>query len=85
MPYKALIIDDEPDIRDLIQITLERMEIECSSAATFSEAIQTLEQYEFHFCLTDMKLPDGNGMDLIALAQKKYPKMPGRHISRKGG
>ncbi len=76
MPYKALIIDDEPDIRDLIQITLERMEIECSSAATFSEAIQTLEQHEFHFCLTDMKLPDGNGMDLIALAQKKYPKMP---------
>lgn len=76
MTYKALIIDDEPDIRDLIQMTLERMDIECSSAATFSEAISLLEQQEFHFCLTDMKLPDGNGMDLIALAQKKYKKMP---------
>jgi two-component system response regulator PilR (NtrC family) len=76
MTYKALIIDDEPDIRDLIQMTLERMDIECSSAATFSEAIALLEQQEFHFCLTDMKLPDGNGMDLIALAQKKYKKMP---------
>ena len=76
MTYKALIIDDEPDIRDLIQITLERMDIDCSSAATFSEAIALLEQQEFHFCLTDMKLPDGNGMDLIALAQKKYKKMP---------
>ena len=76
MTYKALIIDDEPDIRDLIQITLERMDIDCASAATFSEAIGLLEQQEFHFCLTDMKLPDGNGMDLIALAQKKYKKMP---------
>ena len=76
MSYRALIIDDEPDIRDLIQITLERMGIECSTAATFSEAIAQLEQQEFHFSLTDMKLPDGNGMDLIALAQKKYPKMP---------
>lgn len=76
MTYKALIIDDEPDIRDLIQITLERMDIECSSAADFSQAIALLEQQEFHFCLTDMKLPDGNGMDLIALSQKKYKKMP---------
>tara|TARA_R110001583_G_scaffold115807_1_gene266415 strand:- start:131 stop:1480 length:1350 start_codon:yes stop_codon:yes gene_type:complete len=76
MTYKALIIDDEPDIRDLIQITLERMEIDCACAADFSEAIALLEQQEFHFCLTDMKLPDGNGMDLIALAQKKYKKMP---------
>jgi two-component system response regulator PilR (NtrC family) len=76
MNYKALIIDDEPDIRDLIQITLERMDIDCTCAADFSQAISLLEQKEFHFCLTDMKLPDGNGMDLIALAQKKYPKMP---------
>ncbi len=74
--YKALIIDDEPDIRALIQITLERMDIECSCAADFSQAITLLEQQEFHFCLTDMKLPDGNGMDLIALAQKKYKRMP---------
>lgn len=76
MPYKALIIDDEPDIRDLIQISLERMDIECFSASDFSESIRLLEQHEFHFCLTDMKLPDGNGMDIISLAQKKYPKMP---------
>lgn len=76
MNYKALIIDDEPDIRDLIQITLERMDIDCTCAADFSQAIGLLEKGEFHFCLTDMKLPDGNGMDLIALAQKKYPKMP---------
>jgi two-component system response regulator PilR (NtrC family) len=76
MTYKALIIDDEPDIRDLIQITLERMNIECFCAADFSQAIALLKQQEFHFCLTDMKLPDGNGMDLIALAQKKYKKMP---------
>ena len=76
MTYKALIIDDEPDIRDLIQITLERMDIDCSCAADFSSAIALLDQQEFHFCLTDMKLPDGNGMDLIALAHKKYKKMP---------
>jgi two-component system response regulator PilR (NtrC family) len=49
MKYRALIIDDEPDIRDLIQITLERMDIECSCAADFSEAIALLEQQKFHF------------------------------------
>jgi two-component system response regulator PilR (NtrC family) len=76
MTYKALIIDDEPDIRNLIHITLKRMNIDCACAADFSEAIALLEQQEFHFCLTDMKLPDGNGMDLIALANKKYKKMP---------
>jgi two-component system response regulator PilR (NtrC family) len=76
MTYKALIIDDEPDIRNLIHITLERMNIDCACVADFSEAIALLEQQEFHFCLTDMKLPDGNGMDLIALANKKYRRMP---------
>jgi len=76
MSYHALIIDDEPDIRDLLYITLERMDIRCSRAATFSEAIEALEKQEFHFCLTDMKLPDGSGMDLVALAQQKYPRMP---------
>jgi two-component system response regulator PilR (NtrC family) len=76
MTYKALIIDDEPDIRNLIHITLKRMNIDCACAADFSEAIALLEQQDFHFCLTDMKLPDGNGMDLIALANKKYKKMP---------
>ena len=76
MQYQALIIDDEPDIRDLIVITLERMNIGCHTAGTFSEAITMLEKQEYHFCLTDMKLPDGNGMDLVALAQKKYKRMP---------
>jgi len=76
MSYQALIIDDEPDIRDLLSITLERMNIQCTTAANFSDAISALEKQEFHFCLTDMKLPDGSGMDLIALAQQKYPRMP---------
>jgi len=73
---KALIVDDEPDIRELLDITLSRMNIDSDCAADLSEARNLLEKNQYQVCLTDMKLPDGNGIDLVRLIQKKHPDMP---------
>lgn len=72
----ALIIDDEADIRTLVSITLERMGLECFGAANVAEARTLLQQRTYNFCITDMKLPDGNGLELIRYCQKNYPAMP---------
>ena len=74
--YRALIIDDEPDIRTLIAITLQRMGVECHQAANVREARQQLQERRYHLCITDMKLPDGNGLELINLCQQRFPDMP---------
>ena len=74
--YAALIIDDEPDIRTLISMTLQRMDLDCYQAANVSEALSLLQQRPYHFCITDMKLPDGNGLDIIELCNNRYPDMP---------
>lgn len=74
--YTALIIDDEPDIRDLIALTLQRMDMDCYQAGSVSEALALLQQRPYHFCITDMKLPDGNGLEIIELCHAKYTDMP---------
>ncbi|MDF1530043.1 MAG: response regulator, partial [Sedimenticola sp.] len=56
----ALIVDDEPDIRELLEITLGRMNIETRSAEDLRSARALLENEQFDLCLTDMRLPDGN-------------------------
>ena len=65
-PSIALIIDDEPDILQLLSITLGRMNIKTICAANVEEAKNQLSQQSFDLCLTDMKLPDGSGMDIIS-------------------
>ena len=72
----ALVVDDEPDIRELLEITLLRMGIDTVCAATVKEAYAALGTQEFHLCLTDMNLPDGNGIDLVAHIQKQFPSTP---------
>ncbi len=76
MTHKALIVDDEPDIRELLEITLARMGIETRSAATLGAAKDELARGQFQLCLTDMNLPDGNGIDLVAFIQKTQPQLP---------
>lgn len=73
---RALIIDDEPDIRELLSLTLERMDIDCDTAANLAEAQNFLATASYNLCLTDMKLPDGNGLDLVKIIQENYPAIP---------
>jgi len=72
----ALVIDDEPDIRELLEITLGRMQVNTHSVATVAEAKALIAQREFSFCLTDMKLPDGNGLEIVEYIQQHQPRMP---------
>ncbi|WP_250656791.1 sigma-54-dependent transcriptional regulator [Alkalimarinus coralli] len=72
----ALIVDDEPDIRELLEITLMRMGIDTCTAENLTKAKALLEQHEFNLCLTDMNLPDGNGIDLVCHIQQFYPQIP---------
>lgn len=74
--YRALIVDDEPDIRELLDITLSRMAIDCTTAATLGEARDLLSNQVFHLCLTDMSLPDGNGIDFVDWMQTQCPGIP---------
>ena len=76
MTTKALIIDDEPDISELLAITLERMAIECKTADDVSSALTLLKKESFQLCLTDMHLPDGSGLDIVQHIQKNYPQTP---------
>jgi len=72
----CLLVDDEPDILELLVMTLIPMGIECCTAGNLQEAKQQLDTQPISLCLTDMKLPDGNGIDLILHIQKHYAHIP---------
>ncbi|SEP60799.1 two-component system, NtrC family, response regulator PilR [Ectothiorhodospira magna] len=74
--HNVLIIDDEPDIRELLEITLGRMQLHTRAVGTVSEAKRLLENTHFDLCLTDMRLPDGDGIDLVDHMQIHHPNLP---------
>lgn len=80
----ALVIDDEPDILELLSLTLGRMEIETSVAADVASARDLLEKRHFDLCLTDMRLPDGDGLDLVDWMQTHAPGVPVAVITAHG-
>ncbi len=84
MTATALIIDDEPDIRELIAMTLARMGLDYHAAANLEEARNLLKEYEFNVCLTDMRLPDGNGVEFVKYMQSAQPEMPVAVITAHG-
>ena len=73
---RALIVDDEPDIRELLSMTLEQMGLEAVTAAKLSKAKKLLETEHFDLCLTDMNMPDGNGLELVDYVQSALPQLP---------
>ena len=81
---RVLVIDDERDIRELLTITLGRMNLDVESAANVAEAVQFLTEQTFDLCFTDMRLPDGSGQDIIELIAEKYPDMPVAMITAYG-
>ena len=76
MTKTALIVDDEPDIRELLEITLGRMKLNTEVAADLGQAYELLADKQFDLCLTDMNLPDGNGLDLVAHINSNHPDLP---------
>jgi two-component system response regulator PilR (NtrC family) len=80
----ALIVDDEPDICELLEITLLRMGIDATSAFDLGTAQKLLKRQNFDLCLTDMRLPDGNGIELVSHISRHYPELPVAMITAHG-
>jgi len=80
----VLIVDDEPDIRELLEITLLRMGLKTHCAKDYSAAKRWLIEINFDLCLTDMKLPDGDGIQLVEHIQSHYPNTPTAVITAHG-
>jgi two-component system, NtrC family, response regulator PilR len=84
MTQSILIVDDEPDIRELLEITLGRMNLATASAGDLCSARRLLAAREFQLCLTDMRLPDGDGLELVREIQSRHPQLPVAVITAHG-
>ncbi len=84
MTHTALIIDDEADIRELIAMSLDRIGLNTHTAANLDEARNLLESYRFDVCLTDMRLPDGNGVEFVKYILSVQPHLPVAVITAHG-
>lgn len=74
--FNCLVVDDETDIRELVVLTLERMDIKTDSASNLAEAKQLLASHTYNLCLTDMRLPDGLGLELVHHIAANYIGLP---------
>lgn len=73
---RVLVVDDEADIRELIDLTLARMGLETACAGSVAEAIAALKEDDFQLCLTDMRLPDGEGLEIVRYIAEHCPQTP---------
>jgi two-component system response regulator PilR (NtrC family) len=80
----VLIVDDESDICELLGITLQRMDLNPRTANTVAVAQRMLKTEQFDLCLTDMQLPDGDGLDLVKWIQQYSPSVPVAVITAHG-
>lgn len=75
-PRSALVVDDERDIRELLVLTLGRMGLRVDTAADVASAKAQLAANKYDICLTDMRLPDGNGLEVISHLNQRFPETP---------
>jgi two-component system, NtrC family, response regulator PilR len=68
---RLLVIDDEPDLRTLYELSLLREGYQLASAETVAEALALLQAERFQVVITDMKLPDGSGLDVLAWLERE--------------
>jgi two-component system response regulator PilR (NtrC family) len=80
----VLVVDDEPDLTELVALTLERMKIDTVVAGDLATARSELSARHFDLCLTDMRLPDGDGLDLVQWIQVQRPQLPVAVITAHG-
>ena len=71
-----LVVDDEPDILELLSITIKRMGLSCVTTDTITKAKSLLEEQDFQLCLTDMRLPDGSGLDFVSHISQNFSHVP---------
>jgi len=80
----VLIVDDEPDLIELVSLTLSRMNLATEGAADLAGARARLNARHFDLCLTDMRLPDGDGLELVEWIQQAHPELPVAVITAHG-
>ena len=73
---EVLIIDDEADIRELLSMTLSHMDLSCDVGESCQHGLALLEKNDYFLVLTDMRLPDGNGYDIVRYIQQHKPQIP---------
>ena len=80
----VLVVDDEPDLCELLSITLQRMNLDPQATGTVAAAQRMLKTHHYDLCLTDMQLPDGNGLELVQWIQQYSPNVPVAVITAHG-
>jgi two-component system response regulator PilR (NtrC family) len=83
-PPLVLVVDDEPDLVELVTLTLSRMQVAAQSAGDVATAKKLLKAQTFDLCLTDMRLPDGDGLDLVEWMSAQCPGVPCAVITAHG-
>src|SRR5688572_17255951 len=83
-PPLVLVVDDEPDLVELVSLTLSRMQLATQSAGDVTSAKKLLKSQRFDLCLTDMRLPDGDGLDLLEWMGTHCPEVPCAVITAHG-
>ncbi len=81
---QVLVVDDEADIRELLGMTLARMGLDAHCASCTSEAYALLAKNSYELCLTDMRLPDGDGLSVVDYVAKNHPNLPVAVITAHG-
>ncbi|MGH8132993.1 MAG: sigma-54-dependent transcriptional regulator, partial [Steroidobacteraceae bacterium] len=80
----VLVVDDEPDLLELVSLTLSRMNLQTRTAPDLASARRLLKAERFDLCLTDMRLPDGDGLDLVGWIQENRASLPVAVITAHG-
>jgi two-component system response regulator PilR (NtrC family) len=75
-PSRVLIVDDEADIRELLDLTMARMGLRADCAGSVAEARRLLDEHNYQLCLTDMRLPDGEGLELVRYINEACKDLP---------
>src|SRR5690606_27221923 len=75
-PPRILVVDDEADLRELLELTLVGMGLDVDCAGSLADADGLLERQAYALCLTDMRLPDGDGLALVGAINRRYPQTP---------
>ncbi|MGE5793408.1 MAG: response regulator, partial [Bacteroidota bacterium] len=80
----VLVVDDEADIRELLELTLIRMGLGVECAGSVAAATELLKRETFDLCLTDMRLPDGDGLELVRYISANCADLPVAVITAHG-